>query len=81
MTGNARALRVLAITSRPRSMHGYAAQLCTASDRPAASRLASVRNTTTGSGVEADPYHLGYQHVATHQRKPALPLYLSPRRP
>jgi hypothetical protein len=61
------------------SMHSHAGSLCTAPDRLAAALLAHVRNTTSGSCVEANPYYLGYPHVATHQRKPHLPFFLSPR--
>jgi hypothetical protein len=47
------------------SMHGHAGSLCTASDRLAASLLASVRNTTSGSGVEAPHPHMGYLNCGT----------------
>src|SRR5664280_544689 len=69
MNGNRRAVRVLAITSRRRSMHGYAASLCMAFNRPAASLLASGRKTLDVV-VSPAPMSIGGALTHTGDRTP-----------
>jgi hypothetical protein len=76
MTGNARALRVLAITSRRRPMHGYAAPLCSLSIVCVFAQVAMSRVDAPAEGL--DPLfvrRVGYPHAICKAGKTAPSLF------